>query len=266
MWNEFIILNVMIFICIAFGPLWITSPKFRYYFKVILYTICLVTAGTVGACLSLPNGRTPKNHWHTFRTFQLLTFWCGISYEIRNRNFIEVDNSFIVVANHQTLLDVLTLTYVWPKNCVVLLKSSLKFMPGFNVCAYLCEAIFINRFSKVAAHKSVEKAISAVRNYRKIWIFPEGTRNSSGTMLPFKKGAFIIAREANVPIIPIVISSYQSFYRKDDYKFDYGGRVIIEILPAIDPFAYSDVDSVSEECHKQMENVYRKISNELCSK
>ncbi|EJW81564.1 acyltransferase, partial [Wuchereria bancrofti] len=186
---------------------------------------------------------------HTFRTFQLLTFWCGISYEIRNRNFIEVDNSFIVVANHQTLLDVLTLTYVWPENCVVLLKSSLKFMPGFNVCAYLCEAIFINRFSKVAAHKSVEKAISAVRNYRRIWIFPEGTRNSSGTMLPFKKGAFIIAREAN-----------------DDYKFDYGGRVIIEILPAIDSSAYSDIDSLSEECHKQMENVYRKISDELCSK
>uniref|UniRef100_A0A1I7VZI9 1-acylglycerol-3-phosphate O-acyltransferase n=1 Tax=Loa loa TaxID=7209 RepID=A0A1I7VZI9_LOALO len=158
------------------------------------------------------------------------------------------------------------LTHVWPENCVVLLKSSLKFMPGFNVCAYLCEAIFIDRFNKAASHKSVEQAICAVRNYRKIWIFPEGTRNTSGTMLPFKKGAFIIARAANVPIVPVVISSYQSFYCKDEYKFDYGGRVIIEILPAIDPFAYSDIDSMSEECHKQMENVYRKISNELYSK
>ncbi|VDK67764.1 unnamed protein product [Litomosoides sigmodontis] len=264
--NELNILHMLIFLCIAFGPLWIASSKFKYCFKVILYTICLMIAGTIGTCLSLPNGRTPKNHWHTFRAFQILTFWCGISYEIRNRNFIEVDNSFIIIANHQTLLDVLTLTHVWPENCVVLLKSSLKFMPGFNICAYLCEAIFVNRFSKVAAHKSVGQAINAIRNFRKIWIFPEGTRNASGTMLPFKKGAFIIAREANVPIIPIVISSYQSFYRKADYKFDYGGRVIIEILPAIDPSAYSDIDSISEECHKQMENVYRTISNELCSK
>ncbi|VBB26380.1 unnamed protein product [Acanthocheilonema viteae] len=141
----------------------------------------------------------------------------------------------------------LALTHVWPENCVVLLKSSLKFMPGFNVCAYLCEAIFINRFSKVDAHKSIEQAINAIRNHRKIWIFPEGTRNTSDRMLPFKKGAFIIAREASA-----------------DYKFDCNGRVIIEILPAIDPFAYSDIDSVSEECHKQMENVYRKISDELC--
>lgn len=62
------------------------------------------------------------------------------------------------------------LTHVWPENCVVLLKSSLKFMPGFNVCAYLCEAIFVNRFSKVAAHKSVEQAINAVRNYVSLWV------------------------------------------------------------------------------------------------
>lgn len=57
------------------------------------------------------------------------------------------------------------LTHVWPENCVVLLKSSLKFMPGFNICAYLCEAIFINRFSKVDAHKSVEQAINAIGNH-----------------------------------------------------------------------------------------------------
>ncbi|VDM91963.1 unnamed protein product [Onchocerca ochengi] len=131
----------------------------------------------------------------------------------------------------------LALTHVWPENCVVLLKSSLRFVPGFNVCAYLCEAIFINRFNRVDAHKSIEQAINAVRNHRKIWIFPEGTRNTSGTMLPFKKGAFIIAREINA-----------------DYIFNYGGRVIIEILPAIDPLAYSDIDSLTEECYKQMEN------------
>ncbi|MCP9265281.1 1-acyl-sn-glycerol-3-phosphate acyltransferase [Dirofilaria immitis] len=247
-------------------------------------------AGIIGACLSLSHGRTPKNHWHTFRAFQLLTFWCGISYEIRNRNFIEVDNSFIIVANHQTLLDILkhirnvqeillpatflelghvatvrilALTHVWPENCVVMLKSSLRFVPGFNICAYLCEAIFINRFSKVSAHKSIEQAITAIRNCRKIWIFPEGTRNTSGKMLPFKKGAFIIAREANVPIVPVVISSYESFYQKVGFLLS---RVIIEILPAIDPMAYSDINSLSEGCYKQMENVYQRINNELCSK
>ncbi|VDO72861.1 unnamed protein product [Onchocerca flexuosa] len=69
-----------------------------------------------------------------------------------------------------------------------------------------------------------------------------------------------------VPIVPIVISSYQSFYRKADYKFNCGGRVIIEILPAIDPLAYSDIDSLMEECYKQMENVYKEINDELIEK
>uniref|UniRef100_A0A0R3S2V5 1-acyl-sn-glycerol-3-phosphate acyltransferase n=1 Tax=Elaeophora elaphi TaxID=1147741 RepID=A0A0R3S2V5_9BILA len=262
MGTELSMLHILIFVCIAFGPLWVLLQSNLLY--------DLSHDGWSNRCMSVSikwkDAEKSLVNVHTFRAFQLLTFWCGISYEIRNRHFIEVDNSFIIIANHQTLLDVLTLTHVWPENCIVLLKSSLKFMPGFNVCAYLCEAIFINRFSKVAAHKSVDQAISAIRNCRRIWIFPEGTRNASGTMLPFKKGAFIIAREASVPIVPVVISSYQSFYRKVDYKFDYGGRVIIEILPAVDPFSYSDIDSLSEECHKQMENAFRKISEELCSK
>ncbi|VDN27689.1 unnamed protein product, partial [Gongylonema pulchrum] len=201
---------------------------------------------------------------HTFRAFQLLTFWCGITYEVRNRQHIQTEKPFVIIANHQSSLDVLGLTHVWPENCVILLKSSLKFMPGFNLCAYLCNAVFINRFSKEKAHKSVEQAIEAVKiSKRKMWIFPEGTRNPSDTMLPFKKGAFIIAQEAKIPVVPIVFSSYKPFYRRADCKFDYGGHVIIEILPAVDSQAFPDVDSLSSECRTRMEEAYRKLNDEL---
>ncbi|PIO57160.1 Acyltransferase [Teladorsagia circumcincta] len=91
------------------------------------------------------------------------------------------------------------MSYCWPQNCVVMLKSSLKYLPGFNLCAYMCNAIWINRFSKEKAHKALDSTLDAIiKDQRKVWIYPEGTRNPGKTMLPFKKGAFILSLEAKV--------------------------------------------------------------------
>ena len=51
-------------------------------------------------------------------------------------------------------------------------------------------------------------------------MFPEGTRNHKGGLLPFKKGAFHIAIQAQIPVIPVVVSSFSSFYDKASYKFE----------------------------------------------
>ncbi len=58
------------------------------------------------------------------------------------------------------------MTYPWPRNCVVMLKDSLKFLPGFNVCAYYSNSIFIDRFSKEHAHQSLDKAIEAIKQHK----------------------------------------------------------------------------------------------------
>lgn len=93
-------------------------------------------------------------------------FWMGIKVRLENKELLESDEPFVLIANHQAALDVyskftmlfliyfLAMTHAWPKNCVVILKSSLKYVPGFNLCTYLCCAIFINRFDKTRAHQS----------------------------------------------------------------------------------------------------------------
>jgi lysophosphatidate acyltransferase len=55
-----------------------------------------------------------------------------------------------------------------------------------------------------------------------IWIFPEGTRNATNKLLPFKKGAFHLAIQAQIPIVPLVVSSYNSFYNKKNKLFTSG--------------------------------------------
>uniref|UniRef100_A0A0M3I4B1 1-acylglycerol-3-phosphate O-acyltransferase n=1 Tax=Ascaris lumbricoides TaxID=6252 RepID=A0A0M3I4B1_ASCLU len=217
-------LSILLIMLIFIVPiLWITSAQFRFRVKIALYGACFIASATIGALISLPYGRTPKNHLYFS-----------------------------------------AMSYVWPENCVVLLKSSLRFVPGFNICTFLSNSIYINRFNKAEAHKSLIKVADAIiKENRKVWIFPEGTRSSNGTMLPFKKGAFVIARQAKIPIVPLVISSYKNFYDMSEFKFDYGGRVIIEALPAVDTSEFENIDELIAKCRKIMEEAYKRINDEI---
>uniref|UniRef100_A0A915BWI5 1-acyl-sn-glycerol-3-phosphate acyltransferase n=1 Tax=Parascaris univalens TaxID=6257 RepID=A0A915BWI5_PARUN len=207
-------LSILLVMLIFIVPiLWMTSAQFRFRVKIALYGVCFIASTTIGALISLPCGRTPKNHFRMFRIFEYSTFWMGTKFELRNMHYTESDKPFIIIANHQSVLDVLSMSHVWPKNCVVLLKSSLRFVPGFNLCTFLSNSIYIDRFNKAEAHKSLAKVADAIiKENRKVWIFPEGTRSSNGSMLPFKKGAFVIALQAKIPIVPLVFSSYKNFY------------------------------------------------------
>ncbi|KHJ92481.1 Acyltransferase [Oesophagostomum dentatum] len=156
--------------------------------------------------------------------------------------------------------------YCWPKNCVVMLKSSLKFLPGFNLCGYLCNSIWINRFSKEKAHKAVDMTLEAITKYqRKVWIFPEGTRNPGKTMLPFKKGAFILAIEAKIPVVCCVFSSHSFFYDAAEPRLD-PGECLVEILPPVYPSDFESVDDLSNHCRNLMMAKHEELNKELREK
>ncbi|VDD89501.1 unnamed protein product [Enterobius vermicularis] len=232
--------------------------------RMAAYLLCIFIAATVGGTLSIPHGRTPNNHFRIFNIFHIITFWMGLTFELRDVKNIVSDKPFVLIANHQTIIDVLGMSFIWPENCVVLLKSSLKFAPGFNLCTFLCNSIFIDRFSKTHAHRAVDNVVDAVRKHqRKIWIYPEGTRDAGGNMLPFKKGAFLIAKRANIPIVPVVFSSHRNFYDLAERRFDYGGHVIVKALPPIESSEFDDVDDLLQECRKQMEATYAELNKEL---
>ncbi|KJH42798.1 Acyltransferase [Dictyocaulus viviparus] len=239
------------------------SSRMRFVVKVSFYLTCLLIAGTVGGIVSLPYGRTPDNHWRVFTIFQWLCAVLRLRFVLRNRHYIDSDKPFIIIANHQSALDVLGMTYCWPKNCVVMLKSSLKYLPGFNICAYLCNAIFINRFSKEEAHKALDSTLYAIKKYkRKVWVYPEGTRNPGKVMLPFRKGAFVLSIQAKIPIVCCVFSSHSFFYDAANQKFD-SGECLVEFLPPIDPSNFDDVLELSDYCRNIMMAKFEELNEEL---
>uniref|UniRef100_A0A8U8BDF0 1-acylglycerol-3-phosphate O-acyltransferase n=1 Tax=Geospiza parvula TaxID=87175 RepID=A0A8U8BDF0_GEOPR len=98
----------------------------------------------------------------------------------------------------------------------------------------------------------------------RVWVFPEGTRNHSGSMLPFKRGAFHLAVQAQVPVVPIVISSYQHFYSKRERRFT-AGECVIQVLPPLPTrgLGPADVPALTERVRAAMLDAFEALSAEL---
>lgn len=114
----------------------------------------------------------------------------------------------IYVANHQSTLDMYTYGKSCPGNMAILGKHSLLYIPLFGVAFWLLGNIFIHRDNKRKALDAMAEAASIVKSKGcSVYIFPEGTRSNGRGLLPFKRGAFLLAIEAGLPIIPICASS-----------------------------------------------------------
>uniref|UniRef100_A0A8C6VL37 1-acylglycerol-3-phosphate O-acyltransferase n=1 Tax=Naja naja TaxID=35670 RepID=A0A8C6VL37_NAJNA len=104
---------------------------------------------------------------------------------------------------------------ILPERCVPITKKELLYWGPLGFSGWLCNLVFIDRKKKHQARDTLEHLL-------RVWVYPEGTRNREDTMLPFKRGAFHLAIKAQVPIVPIVISSYTDFYSVKDKRFDPG--------------------------------------------
>ncbi|MDF2381639.1 1-acyl-sn-glycerol-3-phosphate acyltransferase [Nostoc ellipsosporum NOK] len=135
----------------------------------------------------------------------------------------------IIIANHQSFLDILAMNMLMPKSILLTNRWVWK-SPVFGA------AIRMADFYPVAegAENSVELMEDRVRNGYSIIVFPEGTRSSEGPMKRFHKGAFYLAEKLNLDIIPVVLHGTGYCMTKGDYLLK-NGTVTIEILPRITP-------------------------------
>ena len=127
-----------------------------------------------------------------------LSGWEALPEEIRDRR-----QSVIFMANHESNLDPAVLISFLPIPAVYLAKREVKWLVPVGWAAMLAGVIFIDRRKRERAVQSIHQAADQIRAGKSVVLFPEGTRTRTGAMLPFKKGGFNLAQQANVPIIPL---------------------------------------------------------------
>nr|XP_014336872.1 PREDICTED: 1-acyl-sn-glycerol-3-phosphate acyltransferase beta [Bos mutus] len=243
----------------------------------------MVPAGPVSPAAALPNqeaarsssprahvtlGQWPSAHWARLprriiswfvRSFK---YAYGLRFEVKGRETLDEDRPCVIISNHQSILDMMGLMEVLPDRCVQIAKRELLFLGPVGLIMYLGGVLFINRqHSQTAMSVMTDVGERMVREKLKVWIYPEGTRNDNGDLLPFKKGAFYLAIQAQVPIIPVVYSSFSSFYSCKTKLFT-SGTIQVEVLDAIPTrgLTVADVPKLLDTCHQAMRTHFLHIS------
>jgi 1-acyl-sn-glycerol-3-phosphate acyltransferase len=151
----------------------------------------------------------------------------------------------VIVANHLSMLDILTLYGTFrPFRWVA--KAELFRVPFVGWNMVLSDYVRIQRGARESAKKMLEHCRAHLSRGVPIIMFPEGTRSRDGKMLPFKDGAFKLATEAGVPLIPIAI--HGSFDALPPHGLIFRNKVTIKvrILDPLDTKAFASADALKE--------------------
>jgi 1-acyl-sn-glycerol-3-phosphate acyltransferase len=108
--------------------------------------------------------------------------------------------------NHGSVLDIPVIFAHLPGSFRIVHKRSLYFIPLIGLYLYCSGHIGIDRSKAFRARKSLERAAQRIAGGTSVAVFPEGTRSADGSVRPFKKGSFVLAIEAGVPVIPVSLA------------------------------------------------------------
>lgn len=224
-----------------------------YVIRLLGVGIYFVLVSLLGIFICLARPFHPDNT----RLFGRIFSWGGaaiLGIKIRVKNYDSLRNAgpCVYVVNHQDNMDLFVTGRVVPKRTVTLDKKSLRWLPFFGQLYWLAGNIFIDRKNKSRSHMTMSESTRALTTKNtSIWVFAEGTRSRGRGLLPFKKGAFKMAIEAGVPVIPICVSSYA---RHIDLHRLRSCPVEIRILPPIstDHLTKEDINTILQQCWDEM--------------
>ncbi|WP_170020127.1 lysophospholipid acyltransferase family protein [Campylobacter sp. RM16190] len=145
-----------------------------------------------------------KNNIRTIRRIWARTQRFFGFYSIKIEGEFSQDANMIIM-NHQSMLDIVVLEEVHPKNLCWIAKKEIGEIPVIGKILSLPKMIAVDRESRHSLVKLVKEAQDRINNGRVLAIFPEGTRSQTDTLLPFKGGAKIIVDRLNLKVQPIVI-------------------------------------------------------------
>uniref|UniRef100_A0A7M4ELT1 1-acyl-sn-glycerol-3-phosphate acyltransferase n=1 Tax=Crocodylus porosus TaxID=8502 RepID=A0A7M4ELT1_CROPO len=238
------------------------SATFRYYTKVTVLDGYLIAISIVSLPFFVAHGRTVEN-MRIIRTVMCpIRYLLGIKVKVQGKENLDIEGPYVIVANHQSNVDFIVMFEALPERCVTVAKKEILYMGTFGLCCWLSKFIFIDRRKTDRAISVMSKVAQTMHQEDlRVWVFPEGTRSYGTTMLPFKHGAFHLAVQAQVPVVPVVLSSYSTFFNRENKRFT-TGECTIQILPHVQTqeLGPDDVPRLTECVRQTMLTTFQKTT------
>ena len=170
----------------------------------------------------------------------------GIRVRIEGAEHIQHGQNYVYAANHSSYMDIPILIGYIPDNLRLTLRSSLTRIPIWGWALLVGPFLILDRSNPQDAQRTIGKAITRIQSGASVLFFPEGTRTHTGQMEPFKRGAFHLAREAGVPVLPVALIGSFHILPRHKWLPLWGQSAVIRIAEPVYPRAVSS-DSAAEK-------------------
>jgi 1-acyl-sn-glycerol-3-phosphate acyltransferase len=211
------------------------------------FSLLVIVGSYVGAGTSFYD-RIPR--WWA----RWLLWAAGVKVHVTGTEHLAPDRAQIIVSNHVSWFDVLALAAHTPKRYRFVAKQELARVPIFGRAWQAAGHVAVDRSDRQRAVASLDVAARRIREeHSSIIIFPEGTRSATGELLPFKKGAFVLAIDSGIEIVPAAVSGTLHIMPRDRWRVR-AGRIILRFGPPV-PAAgleQKDRDALIERVRSQI--------------
>jgi len=181
------------------------------YVLVVLYILIVGPIGLfVGGVLRWKRGMYVLGHGGVGTALALT----GIRYRVAGLEQVPAGTAVVFCSNHESNVDPAVLFRALHKQLHVLYKAELRNVPVMKTVLDVGGFVAVDRRDLESAMRSLAQGAASLRSGNSFLIFPEGTRSRTGALLPFKKGGFIMAIQAQAPIIPVAIMGGRNAMRK----------------------------------------------------
>lgn len=182
----------------------------------------------------------------------------GARVKVTGDEHLEPNQTYVFISNHRSYLDTATLFVYTGRRLGLLAKKELLKVPILGYGMGFVNIMAIDRSNSERARVTVAAATDRIRSGRSFGVFAEGTRARPGEFLPFKKGAFYMAAQAGVPIVPVALKNTDRLMGKGTGEAR-AGTIEMVMLPPVSTAG----SSTDEEIRSLVNQVQSLIAREL---
>src|SRR5690606_10358544 len=158
-----------------------------------------------------------------------------IGLEVEGLSALPADENFVVMSNHQSLYDIPVIFQALHRRVRMVTKQELFRIPLWGNAMRVAGFVEVDRHNHARAVDSMKVAADVIQAGTDVWIAPEGTRSRDGSLQPFRKGGFHLARETNTKILPLTIIGTREVLPAGGRKVHPGAKVRVLGHPPIAP-------------------------------
>lgn len=215
---------------------------------IVVVTIITALITSIGCAVG------KRDFWGYYPPMLWARFFCVILFirtEVRGRENIDPKTSYVFVSNHQGAFDIFLIYGYLGHNFKWMMKKSLKKIPFIGMACKFAGHIMVDRTSKASIRQTMRQAEKTLQGGMSLVVFPEGSRCEDGHLHPFKRGAFMLAEEFSLPVVPLTIDGSFHLLPKNSLNV-HPGKVTLTIHRPITPPA--DGKYVLEELMRESYN------------